>query len=115
MEPITRREALSQGLTHFFTGKPCKHDHISNRYVNSGVCVECMIIRVKAHQAKYRKIELRTTKASVSNPRVYKFVVELPLAATEEQRAVFATWVQNECVQAFFGPLGLISRNGVMK
>lgn len=40
MEIITRQEAIAQGLRHYFTGKPCRHGHMSARYVTSG-CVEC--------------------------------------------------------------------------
>ena len=38
---ITKSDAKSHGLTTYFTGKPCKHGHISPRYVASGMCKEC--------------------------------------------------------------------------
>ena len=41
MEIITRQEAIEQGLPHYFTGKPCKHGHIVERYCNGGGCIEC--------------------------------------------------------------------------
>lgn len=25
----------------YFTGKPCKHGHVANRYAAGGACVEC--------------------------------------------------------------------------
>jgi hypothetical protein len=31
----------------YFTGKPCKHGHISERYTASGACVECSLIHAK--------------------------------------------------------------------
>lgn len=40
MEIITRKQAKEQGLTHYFTGKPCKHGHVAKRLVAGG-CVEC--------------------------------------------------------------------------
>ena len=40
MEIITRKEAQSKGLTHYFTGKPCKHGHVAKRF-RSGPCTEC--------------------------------------------------------------------------
>jgi len=40
IEIIQKRDALSRGITTYFTGKPCKHGHISPRFINS-VCVEC--------------------------------------------------------------------------
>lgn len=42
MEIISRQVAKSKGLTTFFTGKPCKYGHFSNRYVSSGACTECL-------------------------------------------------------------------------
>lgn len=40
MEPITRKEALQQGFTKYFTGKPCKYGHIAERWTDKH-CVEC--------------------------------------------------------------------------
>jgi len=37
---ITRKEARAKGLKRYFTGKPCKHGHVAERFV-SGPCVEC--------------------------------------------------------------------------
>jgi len=41
MDIITRKEALAQGLTHYFTGKPCKRGHIAARYTSTKSCVDC--------------------------------------------------------------------------
>jgi hypothetical protein len=41
MDIITRKDALTQGLTHYFTGKPCKRGHIVVRYVKTRSCIEC--------------------------------------------------------------------------
>lgn len=41
MKQITRREAKEQGLKRYFTGKPCKHGHISERYTRCGGCIKC--------------------------------------------------------------------------
>ena len=40
MELLTRKDALSQGLKHYFTGKPCKRGHVETRDL-SGRCVVC--------------------------------------------------------------------------
>jgi len=40
MEIITRKEAKEQGLTRYYTGKPCKYGHVSERYM-LGKCVAC--------------------------------------------------------------------------
>lgn len=41
MEVISQQEAKSQGLSRFFTGKPCKRGHICERYSADGDCVLC--------------------------------------------------------------------------
>lgn len=40
MQIIGRADAKALGLKRYFTGKPCKHGHIAERFV-SGPCVEC--------------------------------------------------------------------------
>ena len=38
--PATRAEAFATGADRYFTGIPCKHGHVAERYV-SGSCVGC--------------------------------------------------------------------------
>jgi 5-methylcytosine-specific restriction endonuclease McrA len=40
-EIISRQEARALGLKRYFTGKPCKHGHVAERYTSIGNCVEC--------------------------------------------------------------------------
>ena len=42
IEPITREEAARRGYARYFTGEPCKRNHIAMRYVCNTGCVECM-------------------------------------------------------------------------
>jgi Autographiviridae endonuclease VII len=39
-EIISRKEAMARGLVRYFTGKPCKYGHISERFL-SRKCREC--------------------------------------------------------------------------
>ena len=41
MDKITRQAAIDRGLRRFFTGKPCLHGHIAERYTLQGQCCEC--------------------------------------------------------------------------
>lgn len=45
MELLTRKDALSQGLKQYFTGKPCKHGHVATRFVCNSDCQECRRIK----------------------------------------------------------------------
>lgn len=50
-KPATRAEAVATGVIRFFTGKPCKRGHISERYIWGG-CIECVKIMQAAWAAK---------------------------------------------------------------
>jgi hypothetical protein len=39
---LSRAEAAGLGQIQFFTGKPCKHGHVSPRYVSTGNCIQCL-------------------------------------------------------------------------
>lgn len=39
--PSSPKEASKIGARYFFTGKPCKHGHVSPRYTKGGSCVFC--------------------------------------------------------------------------
>jgi 5-methylcytosine-specific restriction endonuclease McrA len=41
MEIITREQANASGLPRYFTSKPCKKNHIAERYTKIGACVAC--------------------------------------------------------------------------
>jgi len=45
---ITRAQAKAAGLTRFFTGKPCKHGHLSERTSANGGCIACNAISIAA-------------------------------------------------------------------
>lgn len=48
MEVITRKQALEQGLTRYFTGKACLRGHVAERQTTNGKCQDC--------QAEDRKV-----------------------------------------------------------
>lgn len=41
MDIISRQQAKQEGLTKYFTGKPCKHGHIGERWVSTLSCILC--------------------------------------------------------------------------
>lgn len=38
---VSRSEARTRGLKHYFVGKKCKHGHASIRFVSTSACVAC--------------------------------------------------------------------------
>lgn len=53
MEIITRRIAIERGLSTYYTGKPCKHGHLSERKTLEGSCIQCR----KAREGEYAKTQ----------------------------------------------------------
>jgi hypothetical protein len=39
---MERKEAATAGLKKYNTGRPCKHGHLADRYVDSGACSDCL-------------------------------------------------------------------------
>jgi hypothetical protein len=53
-----RWAAWTQGLTHYFSGKPCKNGHLCKRLVSNTKCVECVRVWVERWRAKNRECHL---------------------------------------------------------
>lgn len=63
MKLISRRQAIAFGFKRYYTGKPCKYGHISERYVASFQCYEC------SQQDEYKVRKRAITKEWVkANP-----------------------------------------------
>lgn len=61
---ISRKEAKEQGLTRFFTGLPCKQNHIDNRLTSSGECLMCKRVR---EERKYKEDPSRHKQQYLKN------------------------------------------------
>lgn len=57
---VTRAEAKARGLTRYFTGKPCPHGHISERWVASYSCDTCQ--QLDSQQRYHQNINGRRDK-----------------------------------------------------
>lgn len=64
MEIITRKEAIKRGLPRYFTGKPCKNGHISERVTKKCDCVECNNERNAAYRSIPENREIARVRAS---------------------------------------------------
>lgn len=42
MEITSREEAFRAGLNRFYTGRPCRNGHLSERYVSTQGCIACL-------------------------------------------------------------------------
>jgi hypothetical protein len=66
---MTWAEAKLLGKQKYFTGKPCKYGHISERYTKNGTCIECLNIasknridKTKAYQKKWYELNSKKIK-----------------------------------------------------
>lgn len=73
MDTITRKEAKSRGLSYYFTGRPCKHGHISKRLVDSGVCYQCSLDFKKTSKGKQSYREYRKKYSNIVNERALQY------------------------------------------
>ena len=42
---VSRQEARERGLVRYFTGNPCKHGHVTERFVGNWKCVGCDLVQ----------------------------------------------------------------------
>jgi hypothetical protein len=64
---ISRAEAKALGLMHYYTGEPCKHNHLSTRYVSNRECYECTRERLATqHRKDYVKAWDQTPSGKIS-------------------------------------------------
>jgi hypothetical protein len=52
---ISRSEAKAAGLKRYFTGKPCKYGHVTERQVSSGRCMRCDVLKNAASPEENRQ------------------------------------------------------------
>ena len=50
-EIITRKDARARGLPWYFTGRECKHGHVSEHYVGNAQCRRCCNEAARARTA----------------------------------------------------------------
>lgn len=60
MQVVSRKVAVLAGQKHYFTGKPCKHGHVDQRYTNGGCCMECA--RITARKWRDANLEVARRK-----------------------------------------------------
>lgn len=70
---MERKEAKALELTHYNTGRPCKHGHVANRRVKDRVCSECE--RIKLSTQRLDNPELQKIKKQASYQRNKKHIL----------------------------------------
>lgn len=89
MEIISRSKAQEMGLTHYFTGKPCKHGHDPQpRRVKDKQCPECNRIGCADWKAKNPD-----KKSAIDKAYRARKLAEDPAGYKEKERLRSAAWI----------------------
>ena len=85
---ISKKEAKSQGLIRYFTGKPCSRGHIAERLVSNWMCVSCNL--------NYAKTRYKSNPSkAISKATLYNKL------NVEKRKATLKKWKQNNQDQVY--------------
>jgi 5-methylcytosine-specific restriction endonuclease McrA len=92
---VTLEEARAEGRKRYFTGKPCIHGHVAERYVRTMICRECGIIYRRRQYAENREASIKKTIAwAKANPdREKARVAEWNINNPERSKLIKGAWV----------------------
>lgn len=76
---MTRKNAAEQGLTRYSTGRPCLRGHICERFVSTGVCVQCAAGYNKRYNQSYLTVQAWHRRAGLNVVEVEVHNDDLPL------------------------------------
>jgi hypothetical protein len=87
---ISRKDALALGLTRYFTGTPCKHGHVSERYTENSTCVQCNLARMARRYAEKPEFYAKKHKDYIkANPEKRQKYQADYLAANREKISAY--------------------------
>lgn len=84
---VSRIYANEHELKFYFTGKACKHGHVSQRYTSNDGCIECLNISVKVQQAKISKRRAEKREANYVAPETYEIFYFGEMLSREDAKA----------------------------
>jgi 5-methylcytosine-specific restriction endonuclease McrA len=91
---VTREDASTNGRKRYFTGRPCIHGHVAERFVRTMICVECSLIYRRRGYSRTREESIKKTIAwAKANPEREKVrVAEWRKQNPDRTRAHNAAW-----------------------
>src|SRR5208283_1306449 len=69
---ISRQDAIALGFMTYFTGKPCKHGHVAERYVSCKRCVCCSIAYCANNKEAIKAYRADHKEAIATRQKVYR-------------------------------------------
>ena len=81
MRQVSNRQlAKQENQTYYFTGKPCKRNHIEKRFTSSGGCVLCVLEYIDKD-----KIKQYQTRSKLKNPNRRKEITDKYYMSNKEK------------------------------
>ncbi len=93
--PRTRKEALSLGISRFYTERPCKHGHIAPRSTKNGWCFECQYAHESKPESKERLRRRRARYLSTDHGRRVRRAMDVHRAALK--RSTYTRFEEGLC------------------
>jgi hypothetical protein len=126
MKKITRKEAKEQGLRYYFTGEPCKHGHLSEKFVSNGTCLVCtrkqaygwakenkdkVVQNKKKYRQKHKDKEKISKKLWAQKNKARRSAAQSKREAAKKQRT--PTWADQKDIISWYEVAEVLSRSGV--
>lgn len=70
MKILTRALARNAGSPRYFTGRPCAHEHLSERYTANAMCVECTALRNRSEKQRIEQKAIRRRPENMEKSRL---------------------------------------------
>lgn len=102
MELVSLRAAREKGSLRYFTGKPCSHGHVAERFTSSRNCVECAEARALLwKRANPSKVADQRRSWAAANPERNKAIkAAWNKANPESQKVRSRNWYLNNKAKA---------------
>ena len=71
MKLLSRSQAIALGEKRYFTGKPCRHGHVVERYMSTGACCACQKKRDSSPKTRAAKKKYRATPEAKTAKKKY--------------------------------------------
>lgn len=86
-EIISKQQAIAAGLKYYFTGKPCKHGHLAEKYTNGSNCKVCHQQKVEERNKEFLAIPGNRENLNLKNRQTYKDNIEYHMVLGCHKRA----------------------------
>jgi len=99
-----REDAIRNGRNEYFTGRACRHGHVSPRRVVDHVCVECHRLKQIAWKRGHRDVvnERARARYRAMRPRSPHYDVGLPERRRRAIRKATPSWVDHTIMRAVY-------------